>query len=396
MMKEYAGAAIHSVLACRQGLCKFLSATDTNAASSNQAGILLKKSAESLLFSAQELAQAGNLKKAVKIHWQDGTVTESSFSYYRNFAQESKKEIRLTRFGKGFTFLTAEYTGALFVLTKQYEDEYSGYFLNTDNEIEDFLNAFGISPTETGGVIRTDMLETETVVDMAFKEFLSDLTTEFPEAEFMSSTAREIENRIYNHAEYILTNPDQKIINWTNMEYSLFRALEHLRYGELIRNGFRSVEEFIRVANMVINRRKSRAGKSLENHLAAIFDSNQIKYEKQAVTEGRKKPDFLFPSQKAYRDPDFSVNNLVTLAAKTTCKDRWRQVLNEADRLKNSTKYLFTLQRGISGAQMDEMQAGKIVLVVPEPYISEYPEDRRNRIWTLAKFVNYVKRMEAG
>ncbi|HBA49057.1 MAG TPA: restriction endonuclease, partial [Lachnospiraceae bacterium] len=102
-----------------------------------------------------------------------------------------------------------------------------------------------------------------------------------------------------------------------------------------------------------------------------------------------------FPSQNAYRDPNFSVNNLVTLAAKTTCKDRWRQVLNEADRLKNSTKYLFTLQRGISETQMDEMQAEKIVLVVPEPYIREYPEDRRNRIWTLAKFVDHIKMMEA-
>lgn len=394
-MKEYANDAINSVLAGRQGICKFLSATDTNAASSNQAGILLKKSAETLLFSASEIAQAGNLKKTVKIHWQDGAVTESSFSYYRNFAQESKKEIRLTRFGKGFPFLTAEYTGALFVLTRQSQDEYRGFFLNTDDEIEDFLNAFGISPAETDGIIGTEMLEPETVKNMAFQEFLSNLTTDFPESELMSATAREIENRIYNHAEYIITNPDQKIINWTNMEYSLFRALEHLRYGELIRTGFGSVEEFVRVANMVINRRKSRAGKSLENHLAAIFDSNQIRYEKQVVTEGRKKPDFLFPSQNAYRDPNFSVNNLVTLAAKTTCKDRWRQVLNEADRLKNSTKYLFTLQRGISGTQMDEMQAEKLVLVVPEPYIREYPEDRRNRIWTLAKFVDHIKMMEA-
>ena len=62
------------------------------------------------------------------------------------------------------------------------------------------------------------------------------------------------------------------------------------------------MDEFVRVANVVLNRRKSRAGKSLEHHLSAIFDGNGIEYSSQAVTEGNKKPDFLFPSQEAYHD----------------------------------------------------------------------------------------------
>lgn len=83
------------------------------------------------------------------------------------------------------------------------------------------------------------------------------------------------------------------------------------------------------------------------------------------MTEGNKKPDFIFPSGEAYHNSSFDIQKLVTLAAKTTCKDRWRQVLNEANRLKDSPKYLCTLQQGISGAQMDEMQAENVVLVVP-------------------------------
>ncbi|MCM1087340.1 MAG: type II restriction endonuclease [Muribaculaceae bacterium] len=100
---------------------------------------------------------------------------------------------------------------------------------------------------------------------------------------------------------------------------------------------------------------------------------------------------FFFPSQEAYHDASFPTDRLISLAAKTTCKDRWRQVLNEADRLKGRPKYLCTLQQGISGAQMDEMQSANVILVVPEPYIAAYPKDRRDRIWTLARFVKYVK-----
>lgn len=82
-----------------------------------------------------------------------------------------------------------------------------------------------------------------------------------------------------------------------------------------------------------------------------------------------------------------STDNIISLAAKTTYKDRWRQVLNEADRLRDKPKYLCTLQQGISGAQMDEVQAEKVILVVPKPYIVTYPKDHRDRIWTLARFV---------
>lgn len=282
----------------------------------------------------------------------------------------------------------------MFVFTKQTDIDYCGYFLETDEEIETFLDTFGISPTETNRLIDITKMSSETQEKLAIQEFINSLEVDFPASDVMSASARYIEEKTYDHVEFIRTNPDRKIISWTNTEYALFRALEYARYGEIIKKGFQSVEEFVKVANAVLNRRKSRAGKSLEHHLAAIFDGNNIEYSSQAVTEGNKKPDFLFPSQKAYHDYSFSTDNIVSLAAKTTCKDRWRQVLNEADRLKNKPKYLCTLQQGISGAQMDEMQAENVILVVPKPYIETYPKDRRERIWTLSRFVQFIKKIE--
>lgn len=389
MSAGYAEIAITSVLNSEKSFCKFLSANDTGATGAHQSGILISKTAMEMLFSEEQLDQDGIPKRTVKIKWQDDFETESCFTYYK-----SKKELRITKFGRGFPFLNINQTGSLFVFTKQEEEYYSGYFLDTEEEIEEFLNVFGISPTETNSLINTENIRAETKEQIAIREFIKNLEVDFPTSEEMSATARSIQNRAYNHIEYIQTNPDKKIIDWTNMEYSLFRALEYERYGDIIARGFSNVDEFVKVANMVLNRRKSRAGKSLEHHLAAIFDGNRIRYSAQAVTEGNKKPDFIFPSGEAYHNQNFDVKKLVTLAAKTTCKDRWRQVLNEANRMKESPKYLCTLQQGISKAQMDEMQDENVILVVPKPYISSYPRDRQDRIWTLARFVKYIQEIE--
>lgn len=389
MSAGYAEIAITSVLNSEKSFCKFLSANDTGATGAHQSGILISKTAMEMLFSKEQLDQDGIPKKTVKIKWQDDFETESCFTYYK-----SKKELRITKFGRGFPFLNINQTGSLFVFTKQEEEHYSGYFLDTEEEVEEFLNAFGISPTETNSLINSENIRAETKEQIAIREFIKNLEVDFPTSEEMSATARSIQNRAYNHIEYIQTNPDKKIIDWTNMEYSLFRALEYERYGDIIARGFSNVDEFVKVANMVLNRRKSRAGKSLEHHLAAIFDGNRIQYSAQAVTEGNKKPDFIFPSGEAYHNQNFDVKKLVTLAAKTTCKDRWRQVLNEANRMKESPKYLCTLQQGISRAQMDEMQDANVILVVPKPYISSYPRDRQDRIWTLARFVKYIQEIE--
>lgn len=391
MSTEYTNQAINLVLNSELGFCKFLSANDTGATGGHQAGIYIPKSSAKILFS--ELGQKGeNKDKWVKVKWQDDFITDTRFIYY---GKGTRNEYRITNFGKGFPFLTTEYTGALFVFIKENEECYQGYVLNSEDDIETFLSAFGLNPTETNCLIDTGKIQPETHEQIAIQEFISSLEIDFPSSEIMSAAARDIQNRAYDHIEYIQTNPDRKLIEWTNMEYTLFRALEYARYGDLITKGFTSVDEFVKVANMVLNRRKSRAGKSLEHHLSAIFDGNNIEYTAQAVTEGNKKPDFIFPSQEAYHDIRFSDNNLISLAAKTTCKDRWRQILNEANRLKDRPKYLCTLQQGISGAQMDEMQAENVILVVPKPYIKTYPADRQERIWTIGRFVKYVQEIES-
>ena len=389
MMDELVSKAVETIMSGKPAYCKFLSANDSGETGGHQSGILISKSARDLLFTGQELKDNHILKKSGMIRWQDDFFTTCTFTWY-----ESKNELRITGFGRGFELLRPEYTGALFVLIKENDEAYCGYLFNTDEDIQSFLDSFGLTPAETNRPIELNRINPEIREKIAIDTFINGLEVDFPSSIEMSEAARFIHFQTAMNGDLVKTDPDIMLLRWTEEEYRLFQAVEHSRYGETVAKGFKSVDDFVSLANQVLNRRKSRAGKSLEHHLAAIFDANEIKYDSQAVTEGNKKPDFIFPSIEAYHDASFEINKLCTLAAKTTCKDRWRQILNEADRLRDENKYLCTMQQGISAAQMDEMQSEKVILVVPKPYITTYPRDKRERIWTIGKFVEYVKRME--
>ncbi|WP_419627422.1 type II restriction endonuclease, partial [Thiolapillus sp.] len=138
-------------------------------------------------------------------------------------------------------------------------------------------------------------------------------------------------------------DPDYVLLAWLEQEEVLFRTLEKYLITDRLKEGFGDdVDSFISFSLSVQNRRKSRAGHALENHLEEIFISRQICYQRGATTENRARPDFLFPSGGEYHDPFFDSNLLTMLGAKSTCKDRWRQVLSEAERIPD--KHLLTLE----------------------------------------------------
>lgn len=263
--------------------------------------------------------------------------------------------------------------------------------LQTDEDIDEFFAALNISSTETNGIIPKQFEATaEDKLMQCFIAFLKSLKLEFPATVDLASNSRNCYNGAYGiTAKIIKANPDQEILNWLNAEFQLFKVIENDRYNNRIKTPFKTVEELVETANTILNRRKSRAGKSLEHHLSEIFKTFQLSFATQAVTEDNKKPDFLFPNVDAYQNEKFSAKKLIMLASKTTCKDRWRQILNEADRIK--TKHLFTLQQGISKNQLEEMYKYNVCLVVPKPYLTSFPTEFREKILTLDKFVNHIQ-----
>lgn len=379
--------AIESVRSGKLAFCKFLSANDTGLTGGHQCGIYIPKPARTLIFD-QKGQRGENMKRSAKIKWQGDFLTDSSFTYY---GKGTRNEYRITRFGKGFDLLNPDNTGALVVLVRMDDEDYEGWVLETEDDINDFLDFFGMSPTDTGQLIAdgSSVLNQEEQAIQAMDAFIATLKGGFPKAYDMSAAARNIYNDVYDHIEDIVKNPDKELLSWNEMEYTLFQRIEQVQYGTIIRKGFATMQEFVDTANSVLNRRKSRAGKSLEFHLEALFQGNQLAYEPQVVTEEKKRPDFVFPSGAAYHDLSYPTDKLIVLGAKTTCKDRWRQVVTEADRV--DTKYLCTLQQGISPNQLHEMKSERVVLVVPKPYITTYPLEYRQDILSLETFIQMVQ-----
>jgi hypothetical protein len=189
-------------------------------------------------------------------------------------------------------------------------------------------------------------------------------------------------------------NPDSAIVNWIDHEEMLFRTFERHLVSQKLHDGFNEdVDEFISYSLSVQNRRKSRAGFALENHLEHIFLQLDIKYSRGQITENRAKPDFIFPGITQYHDNVFPSNKLTMLGVKSTCKDRWRQVLSEAAKI--DKKHLFTLEPSISSNQTDEMIANKLQLVLPESLHNSYHESQRNWLINLAEFISVIKNRQA-
>jgi hypothetical protein len=194
-------------------------------------------------------------------------------------------------------------------------------------------------------------------------------------------------------------DPDAALLAWLNHEEAMFRRLEKRIVAQRVSQGFTdadgvNVDEFIRYSLEVHNRRKSRMGHSFQNQLKAVFDAFRLRYDAQVLTEKGKKPDFIFPGKEEYYNPAFRLELLTMLAAKSTCKDRWPQILPEAERIRE--KHLVTLEPGITSAQTNMMRESGVRLIVPQAIQSSYTSDQRVWLMDISGFVALVLERQSG
>ncbi len=190
--------------------------------------------------------------------------------------------------------------------------------------------------------------------------------------------------------------PDEALIEWMEVEESAFRQLEKHIVKETLLAGFGEngddVDEFVRFSLSVQNRRKSRSGHAFENHIEFILNKSGVHFERGGLTEERQKPDFIFPSSTSYADKNFPSEKIRILGAKTTCKDRWRQVLAEAARV--GRKHLITMEPAISENQTIQMQANHLQLVVPTTVQQTYAPEQRSWLMSFRDFIDEVKSLQ--
>lgn len=184
-------------------------------------------------------------------------------------------------------------------------------------------------------------------------------------------------------------NPDVVLMKWIEREEILFRTFEKHLISERLAQGFENdVDGFFSFSLSAQNRRKSRAGQALENHVEQLFICRNIMYDRTKVTENNARPDFIFPSIEAYHDDELSTELLTMLGVKSTCKDRWRQVLSEADRI--SEKHLLTFEAAISVNQTREMEYNHLQLVVPEAIHKTYTDAQQKWLMNVADFIEML------
>lgn len=332
--------------------------------------------------------KGGVEKKSVerKICWQKDKTYNNKIYYY-----SSKKEYRIANFGgQSFEFFQDKYIGSLLIVAKREDNLYNAYVLEDQKDIDDFLDYYRLdntNPTQCVKGLYNSNLSKEKLTRI---KSVVELYTEFPTTSEICTIAQNLIINIEKLSDRgIINNCDRLVKTWYDVDFLIFEGIEEKVYRPYIIEPIGELNRLLRLSKVITNRRKSRAGLSLENHLSRIFDACSFTYEKHAETELRKKPDFLFPNSKCYHNPSFNQDKLLMLAAKTTCKDRWRQVLNEADKIPN--KYLFTLQPGVSNNQLKEMKSCGLTLVVPQKNLKLFDYSETNNVIDLTTFVSYVK-----
>lgn len=387
-MSDILNYAISQVNSSRKAFCRFITANDVSM-TSHQEGFYVSKQAATLLFDEPGV-KGSNKDRFVKIKWQNDFETDSRFIYY---GTGTRNEYRITRFGKGFPFLAEEYVGSLLIICQTDAENYAGIILEHDEDIDEFYAEYNLSAEKNNHFIdsRISITPDEKLQQRLIE--IADTMTDFPETRVISLLASQVFNEVFGISEKKITaDPDKILRSWIKTESDLFYQFEDTFYRPVYSTPFKSIKDFAEVANSFMNRRKSRFGKSLEHHLAHIFTASGLRFEEQAITEDKKRPDFLFPGGAEYHDFLFPADDLTFLGAKTTCKDRWRQVLNEADRIE--TKYLFTLQPSISTSQLQEMKHENVILVIPEDNRGSFDERYRDDLFSLKQFVSMVRKKQ--
>lgn len=383
MPSPFAERAVADCFQYERALLKFLSANDVRATGSHQHGPLLPVRLHNL-FTVHSPEKGVNRKHDIAITWQDGRITESVVTWYG----KAKREYRLTRFGRDFPFLNPDMVGALFVLIPRSQHDFLAYEFETEEDIEYVQATLGVEVVENGAAYDRNAVDSESDEDCIkrlFREFAA-ANSDFPTGIVFSNYTWD--SLIECVENFESQTADSKIVRLIQEEYNLFRLTERKICEPQIHRMFASVDEFVATANSILNRRKSRAGRSLENHLDRVFQSAGIPFEMRP-NDIDGKPDVVVPGAKEYFDETFPTEKLFIIGVKTTCKDRWRQVLNEGKR--KEEKHLITMQQGISKNQLNEMVAASVQLVVPKTLHRQYPKDSRMKLMGINDLISNIK-----
>lgn len=184
---------------------------------------------------------------------------------------------------------------------------------------------------------------------------------------------------------YLRAHCDELLEELLDTEFELYKQLEHetnigrlwqiiessLPAGPLtksqlegvIKGKFHDLHKFYK---SISQSRATRAGGSLQNHIAYFFTILHYPFEAQKEING--KPDFILPNATLYNS---NPAECLLVTAKRTLRERWRQIIIEGFR--SPQYFLVTIDAKQSSHSIREMAGHRIYLVVPANIIQDNP-----------------------
>ena len=383
MNEKYITKAIEDSLKHSNALLKFISPNNVGDTGSHECGFYLPKPVWKA-YTKYPPEKDVNYEEKIKIQWQNGLITKSKIKWY---GVGTRSEYRLTTFGRNFPYLKSDWVGNLLILIRTGDVDFVAYVLEHDEDIEEIQAALGVEVINSWALYSPGKYEESEndCIQRKFKACINEIS-EFPSTNILSEIARNsIIQCISDFKQKIV---DKQILTLIETEYLLFKEIEKKLYQHKVIKGFETIDSFLELASSIMNRRKSRAGRSLENHLEFIMKNAGIPFDMRPMVDGKEQPDILIPSRDAYEDSSYPSDKLFMVGVKRTCKDRWRQVLKEAKRIPH--KHIFTIQPSISLSQLNKMHQSGISLIVPENMHSDYPADSQIELLSLNNFIKTI------
>lgn len=323
------------------------------------------------------------------------TVGETKQAHLVNYRSKGE-ETHLTGFPKP-PFRDA--SPASLLLIGRTEGRYRALVVDSENDEYDVVHdALSLSPDFRSGVfattaVRRDREEKtlsfiEEVIKAFFDGTFPELASRYgtmPTTAELAAAARNRyldENGLESLNPYAMAKPGDALRAISRgLEYEIFKDYQiKARSIDLARMilgddpGQASIEKALRAVVLdfpkidalllsAAQQRKSRAGYSFEHHIEAMLADGAVPFEKQVVLEAKKRPDFILPSKALYSDPARHHDEALVLSAKTTLRERWKQVGGE---MRDCDLYLATVDENIAGNAIVDMASQGIRLVVPE------------------------------
>lgn len=371
----------------KNALLKFITPNNVGTTGSHECGFYLPKAIHGI-YTPHAPQKGSNFDHPVTIQWPELLQTQSMVKWY---GRGTRSEYRLTGFGKNFPYLKPDQVGNVLVLIAVDLGNFLGYVLETDDDIQAVQDALSVDLSDSWALYSDKGFHLEpeggTACIRRSIQAFADLIRGMPTGQEMSFEAQRILQECYS--AFAKEEVDKRLLKCVHTEFDLFKTVEAKVWAPKINKQFETLNSFLEVAQSILQARKSRAGRSLENHAAFIFGQENLPFEVQPRLPGN--PDMIFPSQSSYYS---NPESTVVLGIKTTCRDRWRQVLNEAPAI--SKKYILTLQPAITRPQLEEMHSANVTLVVPASLHKDYPNDSAIELLSVRTFVQRVKETVPG